>query len=585
MRDIFNIINNTLISNKTKNETSIKHENLFLLMVILIVGISVIFSIFKTKFNTILLFFPLLLIGLFPVRKFSFPKLPSYIIIIECIIFFTLILILLFFLRFGEDHIGSDFYYYSKISISLRNLGKENLLIFYNDLQNINFGSQPYHYLDIWISAVFAQILGINDYIMLRFVSPAIFTTLIYIGFRGLFQNKVYLIVALIIFLLLHFDPFLITKNIMGQLYYSNILFRQNLIFFYLSILLTWIGFNKKSLMIILFGSIVGITSSHLHLPFYILLFLGILIIMTRDFKRITIIKYLLSFSLFLAFYTFFYKIQSKPIELTGVKFTNFNSFSEIKVLLGSFISYFIPLVIFSTFIVFFSFKKFKELALYTKLFLIILFLICIFQILAYALLFKTDNSYQFLFLAFSGILFSFLILIQKEVIHPLLLILTLILFFDFTKVYKGIGKYSSKFETDKINSFADFLNLSPNVPENVGFYLTQRRMFNNYSGLNFHLVYPVKTPLNYEYVNINFYPLIPLKNYESVKNSIHEDKIYNFQSLLEFNYGPFDDPFENQLVKEKNITKFVSDSLFFKSNFNVKKVDDLYLYKRKKPF
>jgi len=183
----------------------------------------IIFSFSKSSFNTINLLFIVVILfylffkqkrGLIKYTKFNF-CVKEYLVEIIWVFMLFLPIYLFKIIPIANNWNGSfpigdlDYFYYSKLSDSLRLYGLENktfdLKILHPDIFS---GCVPYHYCELWLNAFIVWLLNLNSAKTLILITYPLLLLAVNIGFLSFFENrtKINLLIILFGFLLLFFE-------------------------------------------------------------------------------------------------------------------------------------------------------------------------------------------------------------------------------------------------------------------------------------------------------------------------------------------------------------------------------------------
>ncbi len=199
-----------------------KFFRIFLELVSGVIILVFIYSVIKTKFLTVNILFLFLIVSyifFIAQKKITLPSKKclsdSFRTLFKDIIFVLIPCSLPFFL-FEMNYLypvsgirfpHADYFFYSELSDSLNNFGKENLWTSRNILFPDHFkGIQPYHYFELWLNAFISKLFHFPSIYSLLLISYPCLNCIVFIGLIALwesFQNVKPLSVVFIFILLL----------------------------------------------------------------------------------------------------------------------------------------------------------------------------------------------------------------------------------------------------------------------------------------------------------------------------------------------------------------------------------------------
>ncbi|MEM7375176.1 MAG: hypothetical protein AAF587_41665 [Bacteroidota bacterium] len=91
----------------------------------------------------------------------------------------------------GTERAGNDIHFYAFISHFLPETHQENYFHIYNILDPGFHGVKPYHYLELWLSAIISDLLGGLTVLNLSLVAYPLFYALIFIGLLAIWERFV----------------------------------------------------------------------------------------------------------------------------------------------------------------------------------------------------------------------------------------------------------------------------------------------------------------------------------------------------------------------------------------------------------
>jgi hypothetical protein len=317
--------------------------NFFIECLIGLLVITCIFSIYKSRFETVNLIAFLLISGyLFcnwknkslTIPKGFFTRSP---IVYLYVTFITIIITLLSISYVYKGDIDEDVSFYANIARELGYSGKENILHYFNQYENL--GTMPYHYCELWLGSILFKLkwFGISNAIVFRYGCYAILRTLAILGFLALVETikKISLLDIFICILLTLFNTLFITELFNSSWsIQTSFWLRPNLIIYYIFIFAIFVlTINRKysqALIIILLFSITTTTSAP---AIYPTLVIGLLLQLFSNSHNKTQIFFYLNWLFLIALTAFslfvFYKITGGDKKLLNPQL---NSFDDILV-------------------------------------------------------------------------------------------------------------------------------------------------------------------------------------------------------------------------------------------------------------
>lgn len=94
-----------------------------------------------------------------------------------------------FYLPDGLSTQENDFFIYAQRAKALGTYGQENYFALLNELDEAYQGLSPYHYLELWLSSFFSEMLGVNHVFSLGIIVKASFYFITGLGFLALLEK------------------------------------------------------------------------------------------------------------------------------------------------------------------------------------------------------------------------------------------------------------------------------------------------------------------------------------------------------------------------------------------------------------
>lgn len=319
-----------------------------------------------------------------------------------------------------SEYKQADAFFYLKISESLNITEQENISHYYNSINPIFHGVEPYHYFELWITSSIIRITEsfFSSILVERFVTHAILMTGIIAGLYDLlhqiFKRKISAVEKIFCWSLVFFSPdmlnfFPFLYKVFISNFEGNFLERPNFRIIYLLLipiikeLAVEKKFTLKAFAWLFILSVVSFQCTVVILPALILYLLYCKHILKQEISKF----YWLYIGIFIiAFAAFYYFFGVK--KLPSLYNTNLHSFIISTIKGWKFISYSIVtsflylLLLTAIFIVpFYIFNSGKSIIIKPLLQqLSPLIIMGIVGLLLARILYLKDNSYQFLFIA-----------------------------------------------------------------------------------------------------------------------------------------------------------------------------------------
>lgn len=317
------------------NTTDKPFFNFFFESLIGLISIVCIYSIYKSGFKTINLLGFILIIGYSILNKSSvtynirgiFSKIPLQPYLYTACITGLITLLSISYAYKGE--VDEDVAFYSSIAKELGFSGKENILHYFNNFENL--GTMPYHYMELWLGAILFKLkwFGLSNAIIFRYGCYAILRTLAVVGFLALIETikKINILDVFISVLLLVFNTLFITELFNSSWgLQTSMWLRPNLIIYYIFLLaaftlILYKNYTQALLIILLLTVAAGPTSPSI----YSSLFIGLLILafINRNNRpdRIFYLKWLAVVIVFAFLILLFYKLTGEEKKVWNPKF------------------------------------------------------------------------------------------------------------------------------------------------------------------------------------------------------------------------------------------------------------------------
>ncbi len=319
-----------------------------------------------------------------------------------------------------SEYKQADAFFYLKISESLNLTGQENISHYYNSLNPIFHGAEPYHYFELWITSFIIRITEnfFSSLLAERFVTHAILMTGIIAGLYDLlqqiFKRKVSAVEKMFCWSLFFFSPDIL--NLFPFLYKvfisnfeGNLLERPNFRIIYLLLipiikeLAVEKRFTIKAFAWLLILSVVSFQCTVIILPALILYALYCRFVLQQQIFRLYWLYISIFIIAFTAFYYFFgvkklpslYNTNLASFIISTIKGWKFISFSIVASLLYLLL---LAAIFIIPFLIFNRSRLFNIKPLLQHLSPLIT--IGIVGLLLARILYLKDNSYQFLFIA-----------------------------------------------------------------------------------------------------------------------------------------------------------------------------------------
>ena len=300
------------------------YTGLFLSFLLGLITLVFIFSIVKTHFLTVCIFFPVVFFLSFYGKKIALSsvdaiegknnKLSFYLVntllVLLPFIYFSFVLF-----KNGSFHFNAVAYdnaTYSELSVYLAETGFENKwCMFFSDLSSVK-GVEPYHYVDSWLNAITCSVFGSNALQSFYLVTYPLLITIILSGILAIVEHfkKIRILELTLAVLLLFIGPVYGIKNLN---YHFNSIgceiplqhFGEKFAIYYpfilLSILLILNNYVKESVLWLLSLCIVSSTV----LPAMVLFSFFLLLISGKNKKHL-LVRISLFFILYIGFFVLF---------------------------------------------------------------------------------------------------------------------------------------------------------------------------------------------------------------------------------------------------------------------------------------
>ncbi|MCF8422787.1 MAG: hypothetical protein K9H41_00440 [Bacteroidia bacterium] len=328
----------------------------------------------------------------------------------------------------------NDVAYYTKISECLIPQGTENLFHYYNNDNRLFNGISPYHYFEMWFSAIFFKInelFGIkifSNYLLYIYFVSNLFRTIALIGIFGLISkySKINVLSFIIVLPLLVIDISAFCNwGSDSYLPESNFFERPNFIYYYLFLIPIFHSLLNKNSTTLIIWSLFFILATITALPAISASLLLILayIWFGNNKERKGVVKLFFYFFIFLLSLALFYKLfgvskEALPIEsMTFIQLVckSISLWKPCVFMFAMILLKMIPFLILIFCLINDKFSKEIKLQNAFKQLLIYVFLLCLTGIGVFQLVPYLDNMYQFAFIGYcSVLLFLIIVLVIK---------------------------------------------------------------------------------------------------------------------------------------------------------------------------
>ena len=308
---------------------------------------------------------------------------------------------------YGEN-VHSDVKYYSKIVFSLWATGQENFYHFYN-LESRSFnGMVPYHYLEMWLAAIFNSVTQTPAIYALKNFAYPFLISLVSFGFMGLLNSKSKSI-YFVLFILASTFP-------LGRVYgffdttgwtiFCDMWLRPNLISYYLLIILLIAALLDDNWFIFYVFVSIGLTFSVIIVPG---LMAGIIslelykVVVRKSNARLALRELILPFCSLLTI-AFLYTIFKPAVNISldfGLQAIMTYNLSVWKALIGTFLQLCLEVILPPVLVVVLC-RYFKKSHGLPSFFLIFMLSNIVSSLLLFQLLTPIDNSYQFAYFGYA---------------------------------------------------------------------------------------------------------------------------------------------------------------------------------------
>jgi hypothetical protein len=219
------------------------------------------------------------------------------------------------------NNIENDIRFYSKISYCLGKFGQENVHHFYNSEGTEFRGTYPYHYTELWLNSLFAEVLHVPNLIALKYVTYPFLMSLIFVGFAS-FSHKNMIVGILVSFGISVFPLFILFnfKNI-NYYIYSDFWLRPNFIMYYLGILTLLIFIFERNYKQVLVMSLIVFTFSITLIPGLLagMITFWLYLKNRKKFEFKQLISYTCVTALFLTSMAIFYRLSKTSLNLIPI--------------------------------------------------------------------------------------------------------------------------------------------------------------------------------------------------------------------------------------------------------------------------
>lgn len=355
--------------------------------------------------------------------------------VIAPIIIFTVFAVIISFYFSIKFSMRNDVAYYTKISECLIPQGIENLFHYYNYENNLFKGVSPYHYFEMWFSAIIFKInhlLGIklfSNYLLYIYFISNLFRTLVLIGIFGLISkySKITIFSFLIVLPILVIDISAYCNwgndSFVAE---SNFFERPNFMFYYLFLIPIFHSLLNKNIVIFSIWSLIFVLTTITALPtitISLLFFMAIIWFKDKGQRKL-IIKLTVTFFLFLFVIVLFYKLfgvsrSALPIESMTIVELLLKSLSIWKACVFMFVILLIKMIPFLILIFCLISNKFSKNFKFENTFkslVFYVFLLCITGIGVFQLVPYLDNMYQFAFVSYCSVLLLLMIVLAIKI-------------------------------------------------------------------------------------------------------------------------------------------------------------------------